>query len=769
MQSSTQCAPPDANMIDVELQDAVCAALSDDTNLCGLAASRSAHRRIKALAESSALPLLLRNAGAHLHRRALQTCASWRFEGGMLAAPNGWAAACAQVAAGLEYNDWDMALEFAGLQCAENAVSWELVLRAVAANASPYVIARCAGRLRVRPSAAQAASLALFAARLTEVDVESDGGPDTFDALLRLLRVLAARGRACAAEGPVEGLDTFLHAFFANTVGKANFPDAYDDALEVGEVALDGGGAFSDGTANEDSEGDADLLALVAELARCHPHAVAATRHALDRPLDSAEDLDALHVALGFAAQLMRACAPESARVLVPVVVARIPALPSPLLLADALRCLRHAAKAAAGTDRCGAGPGVSSADASMLLEAVLEAVGRMPSEPDVVAEGLAAIHVLAVVADGAYTLFGGYFKRIWSSAAVPLRFVTGFCRSLRAAAAASAGALASLTTHAVPLKEDLLRHLERWDLRCVSGPTQRTTERLCAALAGLAPLPDGFFDPVVIVLQAKLSSQYADSFLAAVTPLLAAMVLSPNGASASHLKQSYDGTEAVPPTAAAHLAEKVCVAVATLPPALEMQEHALNLSEALLLSPASSSSFTAAILALVRLAASLEPGGDEERRCYELLCKAPLTEDSAQIILERGLSHDDVRVRRLAAKAVVGSPLCCGGAAAIVVLQRIFEVALAGDDGEFQEQLADVFAAVCGSSSAPVPVQAHARSGSPTTAAVAAAHGMLERISDPTIRSLAADSFASLCQETVGDAKARFFKFIAEMKALTL
>eukprot|EP00930_Biecheleria_cincta_P034042 TRINITY_DN23566_c0_g1_i2.p1 TRINITY_DN23566_c0_g1~~TRINITY_DN23566_c0_g1_i2.p1 ORF type:complete len:342 (-),score=63.43 TRINITY_DN23566_c0_g1_i2:271-1296(-) len=338
---------------------------------------------------------------------------------------------------------------------------------------------------------------------------------------------------------------------------------------------------------------------------------------------------------------------------------------------------------------------------------------------------GLAVLSEVATRCDDSFTLFSRHWDRIWSDSNLPLRLVIGFSRCIRAAGSASNHV--ELVRLAMPLRDDALRQLQAWDPQYVSGKGRLLTERRFSALAGLMPLGPSFDDPLLQELQAKLSGASPETMLACATPVLAAMA-----------KQCDAG-----PSSPKALAEKVCVAVASLPASLDLQDYALDLCEALL----TATPTPAVSHALAALAAA--PCESDTRRCYELLGRSLVTEETLQHLLQFGLVHEDAFIQRISAEALARLP-SPSEAVRAKVIGRVVEVAL-GADWLLLEKLADVFTAC-----------------QTTFATSHAAKDMLTRIEDPTKKVLVAKSFEALCAEK-GEKNVQFHAFMAEMRALSL
>jgi len=412
--------------------------------------------------------------------------------------------------------------------------------------------------------------------------------------------------------------------------------------------------------------------------------------------------MDVRHVSLCFASEILEAS--DEALCLAVIVCVQTDGLTSPLLVADSLRFFRKVCARS-----------LSFSDTQQIFRVTLGLLSRMATDPDVIREGLA---VLAEVSNSlnSQLLFAEHFKEVCSNPKMPLALVSGFCRCMR-----KATNISDLTILARPLQTSVLHQLEAWDPSCLNGEPLQITERRFSALGGLAPLGSEIDRPILEALQARLSGRFPEHLLPCAAPLLASLAKHGGGCALA-------------------LADRVCVAMANLPPEKELQDHALSLCEALL----ETGTGTHVSDALAILAGSCTH--DRCRRCFELLSKAPLTQSSFDC-LAAGLSHQDGRVQLLAAKVLAERPFR-GDASEI--LPRVLQVAL-HQDGPLLERLADLFMVYTTAS-----------------ALMAAASKIIVGITDHFLKSMVLQSFQKLSVQQ-GDPKAHFLHFVAEMRALTL
>eukprot|EP00435_Cladocopium_sp_Y103_P064518 s58_g26.t1 len=208
---------------------------------------------------------------------------------------------------------------------------------------------------------------------------------------------------------------------------------------------------------------------------------------------------------------------------------------------------------------------GLSIRDAEQLLNMTLMGLRQMASDPDVARAGLEILADLGKT-PGSFPLFQSHFHGVWRDPILPLSVITGFCRSTKAAGETTPAGLQAL---ARPLLEDVLKQLENWDPKIVSGKSLHLTERRFCALAGLAPLEAQMDRLLVEAVQRKLSGKFPEHLLPCAAPLLAALTKAASSATGD---------------ASLNLADQICGAMAAN---VELQDeggdHTLELCDALL------------------------------------------------------------------------------------------------------------------------------------------------------------------------------------------
>lgn len=611
---------------------AICHQIQDEKNLGLLACSNDAHRAAQARF-SSELPGLLQRASCEANSSALAACAAWTFPS---APPEGWAISCAQVAFALSSADrWDIALDFAGQHCMENQAMWALVLAAAARPSQRYAAAACMAQLRTEPTAAQALELAKRAAELMKEDFSLEEQLESLDALVKLLEVLSRRSQS------LEVQDLLLDHFFPEILARANVPDFYDETLALGST--------------DRRVSCSDVLQLIAQLTGQRPRIVDGTCHFLAAPLEGHENsLDVKHVALCFAAEVV-AVNPQAGATFAGILCTMMQKFESPLLMADSFRFFHRLRF-----------DGLSMSDAEQLLNMTLMGLRQMASDPDVARSGLQILADLGKT-PGSFPLFQSHFHGVWADPILPLSVITGFCRSIKAAGETTPAGLQALAT---PLLEDVLKQLETWDPKIVSGKSLHLTERRFCALAGLAPLDAQMDHLLVEAVQRKLSGQFPEHLLPCAAPLLAALTKAAVRAGNASL----------------NLADQICGAMAAMAANAELQDHTLELCDALL--SAGNRCVSGGANACDALALMCQQGLNEchEVRCYELLCRVPrLTPAGFQCLLCRGLGHPNAAIQLLSSRRLAGEKGALVDAMAAQVMSRVLQVALGNSiDGVF-------------------------------------------------------------------------------------
>ncbi|CAJ1366954.1 unnamed protein product [Effrenium voratum] len=429
---------------------------------------------------------------------------------------DGWAESCAQVSLALARSgSWCLALDFAA-HCRHLEVMWDLVLGAARANI--YAAAVCAAQLQSRPSALQCMELAKLAVELMKEDLSSEDGLELLDALVNLLDVMSRQHSPDVSKVLLEG-------FFAQVVARANLPDCYDETLE----------------GKTDCSDVLHFMALVAGDCR---RTVEVTRQLLAQPANQEASMDVMHVALSFAAELVEVN--NFASSLAPTVCTALPGLSSPLLVADSLRFLQRLLR------RTGESfSRLPPEDVEHIFRALLAAL-RWAADPDVCRVSLAILSLLSQY-PGAFVLFQSHFQA-FNDADLPLDLTTGFCSGARRAAPD----LSAAQQLARPLQLEALSQLRRWDPRSLSCAALRQSGRRFAALAGLVPL-GALDDELLADLHERLCGKFPEHLLPCAAPLLAAL--------------AREGGQR-----ALDLAEAVCVAMASAPASLGLQEACVGL-----------------------------------------------------------------------------------------------------------------------------------------------------------------------------------------------
>eukprot|EP00439_Symbiodinium_sp_Y106_P041174 s1589_g5.t1 len=474
---------PSAPHFSLDVAAAFLSALQDGRNLSPglglLAASVEAQQKAQQRFARFALLPLLRAAAAEAHWDCLIACANCEFS----EKSTDWQTACAEVALAISARgDWDLALQLAA-QCPTMPAMWNLVVDGASSRpANISAATSCASRLLTDPSPGQRSSLArtLIAARLMQVDFNSDEGLSSYDSLVVILQVISR-------QRDPELTDYLLENFFQHILLQANVPDAYDETL---------------GTSAGTSSGH-DLLTLIARIGRdCH-HITSGLRQLLSQPLDNELAMDVRHVSLCFASEFLEVS--DEALCLAAAVSTQTKGLSSPLLVADSLRFFQRVCRR-----------GVLFSDKAQIFRVAL---GLLNAE--VVQEGLAVLTEVSKSADSR-VLFAAHFQEVWSNPQMPLSLVNGFCRCMR-----NCADVAELVALAGPLRQDVLKQLAEWDPRYVNGHQLALTERRFGALGGLAPLGNEFEQPIIHALQTRLCGQYPEHLLPCAAPLLAALAKS--------------------------------------------------------------------------------------------------------------------------------------------------------------------------------------------------------------------------------------------------
>ena len=421
--------------------------------------------------------------------------------------------------------------------------------------------------------------------------------------------------------------DHVVQHFFQHVILRANVPDTYDETLST--------------TAANSCN---DLFALIARMGQNCSQIIGMLRQLLTQPLTDELSMDVRHVSLCFACEFLEVS--SKALCLAAEVSIQTNSLNSPLLVADSLRFFRRVCAR-----------GVSFSDTAQVFRVVLGLLGQMASDMQVVEEGLAVLNEISKSAESR-VLFATHFQEVWSNPCMPLTLVRGFCRCLR-----NGAGVPELATLAAPLQEDVLKQLASWDPTYSSGHQHALTERRFCALGGLAPLGNEFDKPIIQALQARLNGQSPEHLLPCAAPLLAA--LAKNGSECG-----------------LSLADSVCVALAAFPADSFLQEHALDLCEALLEAPASRVSEALVIL-------WSKCCDCHRRRCFDLMSRAPMTQACFECLSE-GLGHPDGQIQLLALRALTERPFK-GDASAAEILPRVLHIAVY-QDGPLLERLADLF-----------------------------------------------------------------------------
>ncbi|CAK9053101.1 3-hydroxybutyryl-CoA dehydratase [Durusdinium trenchii] len=681
----------------------ICQELQDERNL-GLLGCESQHCARGALQRAACeLPRLLTRAVQEGDHAALAACAAWSFQG---PAPQGWEDSCAQVAMQLAQREqWDLALDFA--QCAKHQAMWALVLSAAGRPRLRFAAASCAATLATAPSEEEALQLARVAVQIMQEDLSCEEGLEQLDALVKFLEVLRTSSRS------LEVTELLVHAFLCHILCRANLPDAYDETLL--------GGASSEACCS-------DVLRLMAQIAG------AQMVEPLQRCLSQrgGDTLDMRHLALSFAVELV-ACHGASGPALAPVVYAGLQGCPSPLLVADSFRFFHRLL------------PHLDACDVAPLFQMTLLGLQRWATDPEVARVGLDLLTDLSRL-PSSFPLFHSQFQAVWTDPHLPLTVITGFCRGLRLSSTYHPSGAAELAALAQPLRKAVLRQVEEWDPQVLSGPQLPLTARRFAALAALATVHPVEDQRLLEALETKLSDEFPEHLLPCAAPLLASL--------------AQQGHSQLPTRVCTAMAQRLgktcCLSWAwkqadlgrsrpvRLPASLGLQEHTLDLCEALLFQKSPQISEALAYLCT-----------DEwEPRAFELLCSAEQLSPLAFHRLLSGLSHPDERLQTKAIQRLHALEYCDETGTMRPMLWRLLQVALSTECRPLLEALAELW-----------------RCATRATQCVAAmawlAQELVVGISDQVTKALVLQSFEKLNAPPAS--KTHFLSFVAELRALTV